>query len=125
MPKVLHGLCITDTGEKKCLEPTRRTGFESGGLADRQGKPIRRKGGETLARVREQGVLTAEDVERAICGHLLGTLRLDKERLVSLRLLSERHGLWGAGRQRLAPSPGAPRPEPETFRIVDPPPKAN
>lgn len=98
---------------------------ESGDLADRQGNPIRSNRGETLARVREQELLTAEEVERAICGHLLGTLKLDKERLVSLRLLGERHGLWGAGRQRLAPSPDEPKPKAEEFQIVDPSPEAN
>ena len=90
---------------------------KSGDLADRQGRPIRHNRGETLARVREQELLTAEDVERAICGHLLGTLKLDKERLMSLRLLGERYGLWGPGRQRLAPSPDEHPPEREGFVV--------
>jgi len=46
---------------------------------------------------------------------------------VSLRLLGERHGLWGPGRQGLVPSPFESEPEPdkEGFVVLSPPPKAN
>jgi hypothetical protein len=95
---------------------------ESGDLADKQGKPIRRYRGKALERIDELPLLTAEGVERAICGHALGLLRLDKERLLSLRLLGERHGLWGPGRHRLAPWPETRRrPEPFELVVAEPP----
>ena len=85
---------------------------EYGDLADKKGKPIRAMRGKALERINELPLLTAGGVERAICGHALGLLRLDKERLLSLRLLGERHGLWGPGRRRLAPSPAPKRQAP-------------
>jgi len=82
---------------------------ESGDLADKDGNTIRAKRAKALERICELPLLTAEGVERAVSAHALRLLRLDKERLLSLRLLGERHGLWGPGRRRLAPSPEAGR----------------
>ena len=48
--------------------------------------------------------MTADEVLKAISAHAPGLLRLDKERLISLRLLCERSGLWGPGRRQLAPT---------------------
>lgn len=67
-----------------------------------------------LARVRKMERMTAEDVVRAISGHACGRLRLDKERLMSLRLLGEYHGLWGTGRK---PPATGHEDEPEGFKV--------
>ena len=66
-----------------------------------------------LARVARQQLMCASDVLLALSGHVLGTYRLDKERLVSLRILAEYYGLCGAGRR---PPPDEPS-KPESFEV--------
>ena len=74
---------------------------------------VARKAPSGLARVRRQQLMTADDVLLALSGHVLGTLRLDKERQVSLRILAEHHGLCGPGRK---PPPDEPS-KPESFEV--------
>lgn len=69
-----------------------------------------------LARVRRQPLLSAEEVCQAMSGHVLGSLKLDRERLTSLRLLGEYHGLWGTGRKPPAKDRSA---KAESFSIGD------
>ena len=66
-----------------------------------------------LAGVARQPLMTGELVILAASGHVLGTLKLDKERLMSLRLLGEYYGLWGAGRK----PPGETPEKPEGFKV--------
>lgn len=73
--------------------------------------------GRGLARVRRQKRLSADDVVLAVSGHICGSLRLDRERLTSLRLLGEYYGLWGAGRK--APPTGDEPSEKPGLRVRD------
>ncbi|MDP2858109.1 MAG: hypothetical protein Q8P50_09050 [Bacillota bacterium] len=56
---------------------------------------------------------------RAASGHAAGLLRLDKERLVTLRLLGEYYHLWGPGRRVRPEGVGTAQPQP--FCIVGDP----
>lgn len=66
-----------------------------------------------LARVARQQLMSASDVLLALSGHVLGTYRLDKERLVSLRILAEYYGLCGPGRKAPPDEPA----KPESFEV--------
>ena len=66
-----------------------------------------------LARVARQQLMSASDVLLALSGHVLGTYRLDKERLVSLRILAEYYGLCGPGRKAPPEEPS----KPESFEV--------
>jgi len=63
--------------------------------------------------VARQQLMSASDVLLALSGHVLGTYRLDKERLVSLRILAEYYGMCGAGRKPPPDEVG----KPETFEV--------
>jgi len=79
-----------------------------------EGKALRAaKAPSGLARIARQQRMEAADVILAASGHVLGTLKLDKERLASLRLLGEYYGLWGAGRR----PPGETPEKPEGFKV--------
>ena len=66
-----------------------------------------------LARVGQFPVLSAEQVQQALSGYALGLLKLDKEQVACLKLMGERHGLWGPGRK----PPAEDKAKPEGFSM--------
>ena len=109
----------------KIRERTRRVYVTpEGQLAGSDGQRIteaQRTGKARLARIASVPLLSAEDVERALTGYYLGMIEVNEGKLAALKLLGERHGLWGPGRKTLAPSPDKPAPQP--FSVADEPEK--
>jgi len=70
-----------------------------------------------LARVDSQPILSAEQVQRALSGYIIGQLGYKKEQLTCLKLLGELHGLWGPGRK---PPASGDKPKAEGFRVAEP-----
>ena len=66
-----------------------------------------------LARVDIMPQLTAIQIEKALSGYIIGQLGFKKEQIACLKLLGERHGLWGPGRK----PPAEAKAKPETFSM--------
>ena len=79
-----------------------------------------RNGGTRLARIDQVPLLSAEQVEKALTGFYLGMIHVSEDKVAALKLLGERHGLWGPGRKSLAPAPET-RPTTQPFSVASEP----
>jgi hypothetical protein len=61
-------------------------------------------------------LLTAEQVEKALSGYVLGLLKLDREQIACVKLLGEFYGLWGPGRK---PPASDEKLKPQPFQVKD------